>query len=171
VIFRSFGAVIILAGLFCAATASGRTAATSCRGISLGGRFVVVRGSAAAGSISYELRLRNRGTSTCTVTGLPAGRLLARGKSPLPTHVRPAHRGALTAVLVTLVPGQSTFATARFSPDVPGPGEGTIGRCEPTAYWFRVSAPGGGTTTVPVAPPTPVCEHGTLFFTAYGRKR
>jgi hypothetical protein len=150
--------------------ASGRTAASACLGASLAGRFAVVPGSAGAGNISYELRLRNTSASPCTVTGLPLGRLLSRRKSPLPTHVRAAHRGALTAVLVTLRRGQSTFATARFSPDVPGPGEGTIGACEHKAYWFRVTAQGGGTTTVKVLPPTPVCEHGTLFFSAYGRK-
>jgi hypothetical protein len=44
------------------------------------------------------------------------------------------------------------------------------GPCEPKAYWFRVTAPGGGTTTVKVLPPTPVCEHGTLSFSAYSKR-
>ena len=77
--------------------------------------------------------------------------------------------GALTAILVTLRPGQSTRATARFSPDVPGVGEQTVGRCEPVAYSFRVTGQGGGTTTVKILPPTSVCEHGRLLFSAYGR--
>jgi hypothetical protein len=72
-------------------------------------------------------------------------------------------------VLVTLNPGQSTRATARFSPDVPGPGEQTLGRCEPIAYSFRVTGQGGGTTSAKVLPPTSVCEHGRLLFSAYGR--
>jgi Protein of unknown function (DUF4232) len=161
----------VFAAAVLAATASGHTTANACTGTSLAGRFSVIPGSAGAGNISYELRLRNIGRTTCTVTGLPLGRLLGRSKRPLPTHVRPAQRGALTAVLVRLAPGQATVATARFSPDVPGPGEGTVGACERTAYWFRVTAPAGGTTLAEVAPPTPVCEHGTLFFSAYGRKR
>src|SRR5437763_10047741 len=120
-------------------SAAGRTSASLCRGAALAGRFGVVPGSAGAGNIIYALRLRNVGTSSCTVTGLPAGRLLAVDRAALPTRVRPAQRGALTAVLVTLAPGQSTFATARFSPDVPGPGEGNVGQCERTAYWLRVA--------------------------------
>jgi hypothetical protein len=82
--------------------------------------------------------------------------------------VRAAHPNQLTAILVTLVPGDSTYATARFSPDVPGIGEQTPGQCEPKAYWFRVRAPGGGTTTVKVLPATSVCEHGTMYLSAYG---
>src|SRR4051794_16919902 len=163
VVGRSLVTGIVLVSVLGAATGPGRAAANACRGASLAGRFAVVPGSGAAGSISYELRLRNIGTASCTVTGLPLGRLLARNRTALPTHVRAAHPGALTAVLVTLAPGQSTVATARFSPDVPGPGEGTVGACERKAYWFRVSAPGGGPTTVKLAPPTSVCEHGTLF--------
>jgi hypothetical protein len=74
------------------------------------------------------------------------------------------------AALIRLAPGQRTKASARFSPDVPGPGEPTTGRkCEPTAYRLRVTARGGGTTTVVVSPPTPVCEHGQLQLSAYGR--
>jgi len=32
-----------------------------------------------------------------------------------------------------------------------------------------VTGQGGGTTTVKLAPPTPVCERGQLQFSAYGR--
>jgi hypothetical protein len=130
----------------------------------------MVPGSAGAGNIVYRLTLKNRSALPCTVTGLPSGQLLGRLHNPLPTHVRAANPGALTAVLVTLLPGQSTVATARFSPDVPGPGETTMRRCEPPSYWFRVRAQGGGITIVPVKPPTSVCEHGTLSFTAYGTR-
>lgn len=151
-----------------ATTAADGMGITSCKGSQLAGRFAVVPGSAAAGSITYALRLRNVSQSTCSVTGLPQGQLLGRHGGKLPTHVRAAFPGALTAILVTLKPGQSTRATARFSPDVPGPGEQTPGSCEPTAYSFRVTAK-GGTTTVKVLPPTPVCEHGQLLFSAYGR--
>lgn len=153
-----------------ASTAFGHKAASSCAGDQLAGRFAVVLGSAAAGSISYKLTLKNVSAETCTLTGLPLGQLLGKQKVKLPTHVRAAHPGALTAILVTLGTGASTFATARFSPDVSGPGEQGKGACEPKAYWFRVRAQGGGTTTVQVSPPTPVCEHGTLFLSAYSQK-
>jgi hypothetical protein len=127
----------------------------------------VVYGSAGAGNIVYKLTLKNTSSTPCTVSGLPQGELLGKTRTKLPTHVRAAHANQLTAVLVTFAPGDSASATARFSPDVPGTGEQTIGRCEPKAYWFRVRAPGGGTTTVKLAPPTSVCEHGTLSFSAY----
>lgn len=126
-------------------------------------------GSAGAGNITYALRLKNTSKASCSVTGLPQGQLLGRRGGRLPTHVRAAFPGALTAILVTLRPGQSTRATARFSPDVPGTGEQMSGPCEPTAYSFRVTAQGGGTTTVKALPATPVCEHGRLLFSAYGR--
>jgi hypothetical protein len=150
-----------------ASTAFGHRSAAGCTGAQLAGRFAVIPGSPGAGNISYKLTLKNTSATPCTVTGLPVGRLLGKAKQKLPTHVRAAHPGQLTAILVTLVPGDSTYATARFSPDVPGPGEQAPGQCEPKAYWFRVSPRGGGTTTVKVMPPTPVCEHGTMSFSAY----
>ena len=144
--------------------------AAPCSGSQLAGTFSVVRGSAGAGNISYRLALKNVSGSACTVTGLPRGRLLSRTGKPLPTHVRAAFPGSLTAVLVRLAPGAHASATARFSRDVPGVGEPVAGlRCGPTAYWLRVAAPGGGTTRAKVAPATPVCEHGRLLFTAYRR--
>jgi hypothetical protein len=164
-------AVIALLAALAAAGAGHATAATPfCSGSQLTGTFRVVPGSAGAGNIVYALRLRNRSARSCAVTGLPVVRLLGRAGRPLPTHARAAFRGGLTAALVRLAPGRQTRATARFSPDVPGPGEPVVGRqCEPTAYRLRVSARGGGTTTVAVSPPTPVCEHGQLQLSAYGR--
>src|SRR5436305_2067159 len=111
------GALVAVAAAALAVTAAlGRPQLADCAGGQLAGRFAVVPGSGAAGSISYALTLKNTSAIPCTVTGLPLGRLLGRRKAPLPTHVRAAHPGALTAVLVTLVPGDSTFASARFSP-------------------------------------------------------
>jgi hypothetical protein len=50
-------------------------------------------------------------------------------------------------------------------------GEPTAGtKCEPTAWSFRVTGQGGGTTLVKLTPPTPVCEHGRLLFSAYSVK-
>lgn len=162
-------ALVLAAGA--ASCASAATHATGrCTGGQLAGTFKVVPGSAGAGNIVYALVLKNVSTSTCRVTGLPRGRLLGKTGKPLPTHVVPAFKGALSAVLVTLAPGKSTRATARFSPDVPGTGEPVAGRqCEPTAYWFRVSGQGGGTTRVRLRPATPVCEHGQLQLSAYGK--
>lgn len=146
--------------------------AAPCTGSQLAGTFSVVRGSAGAGNISYRLTLKNVSSSTCTVTGLPQGRLLSKTGKPLPTHIRAAFPGALAAVLVRLAPGARAYAEARFSPDVPGVGEPVAGlRCEPTAYRLRVTAPGGGATNANVTPPTPVCEHGRLLFKAYGTSR
>jgi hypothetical protein len=155
--------------------ASTATAATQldkrCTGAQLKGTFSVVRGSAGAGNVTYRLLLKNVSSHRCVVTGLPQGRLLGKTGKALPTTVMASAPGMLTAVLVRLAPGGSTFATARFSPDVPGPGEPTAGRrCEPTAWYFRVAAQGGGTTRATLAPPTPVCEHGRLFFSAYSVK-
>jgi hypothetical protein len=160
--------LMLLLGLF-HATAVASTSAAPCRGTQLAGTFKVVPGSPGAGNIVYALVLRNTSASQCQVTGLPQGRLLDRSGKPLPTHVIPAFMGALAAPLVRLSPGATTRATARFSPDVPGPGEPVAGkRCERTSYWFRVTAQGGGTTKVKLAPATPVCEHGQLQFSAYG---
>jgi hypothetical protein len=145
----------------------------ACRGSQLAASFSVIHGSAGAGNIVYALRLRNHSDRSCLVSGLPRLRLLGRSGRALPTHVVAAHPGQLTAVRVVLRPGAYASASARFSPDVPGPGEGVTDRCEPVAYRARVTAPpGGGTTTARIAPPTPVCEHGTMSFSALvaGRK-
>jgi hypothetical protein len=150
-----------------ASAASARSEAPLCKGSQLAGTFSGVPGSAGAGNITYRLVLRNRSTSQCQLSGLPSVGLLGKTGKPLPTTVKAAFPGALTAVLVRLAPGGKTRATARFSPDVPGVGETTVGRCEPVAYWLRVNAPGGGTTKVKIAQPTSVCEHGRLNFSAY----
>jgi hypothetical protein len=164
-------AALVIAGtaLAVASTAGAAHTVARCRGAQLAGVFAVVPDSAGAGNITYALRLKNVSGSACTVTGLPQGVLLNAARKQLPTHVRAAFPGALSAILVTLAPGHSTRATARFSPDVPGPGEQSIGRCEPVAWWFRVTGQGGGWTTVRISPRTPVCEHGRLFFSAYRR--
>jgi hypothetical protein len=139
-----------------------------CTGAALAGSFAPVPGSAGAGSITYRLVLRNASARTCAVTGIPELRLLGRSGNPLPTHLAPARPGIATAVLVRLAPRGYTSVSARFSPDVPGPGEPVSGRqCEPTAYKLRVTARGGGSTIVPIVKPTPVCEHGSLVVSLY----
>jgi hypothetical protein len=135
-----------------------------CTASQLSGSFSVINGSAGAGGISYRLRLRNRSSRTCFVSGLPGLRLLGKTGRPLPTDVTPAFRPGLTAVRVVLRPGRAAKADARFSPDIPGPGEPQIGgRCEPKAYKLRVTPPpGGGKLLAPVSPPTSVCEQGSM---------
>src|SRR3954449_5954982 len=120
VALSSFGALAALAFLAGPAVPAMEPA---CHGAQLNGRFAVVPGSAGAGNIVYRLTLKNTSATACTVTGLPQGQLLGKTRAKLPTHVRAAYPNQLTAVLVTLAPGRTTHATARFSPDVPGPGE------------------------------------------------
>ncbi|HZU20558.1 MAG TPA: DUF4232 domain-containing protein [Gaiellaceae bacterium] len=166
----AFG-VVALAAVAAAASASSAVSLRLCKGPQLSGSFAVVKGSAGAGNISYQLVLKNVSRTTCELTGLPQGRLLGKKGKALPTHVRAAFPGALTAVLVRLAPGRKAYATARFSPDVPGPGEPRAGtKCEPTASYLRVTAQGGGTVKVKLSPPTPVCEHGQLQFSSYGTR-
>src|SRR5262245_11696807 len=143
-----------------------------CTASDLSGTFAVVPGSPGAGNIVYELRLKNTSGSTCTVTGIPGVTLLDRAGKKLPTHPVPAHPGALTAVLVTVAPGATAAATARFSPDVPGTGEPVMGgRCEPVAYTLLVRPNGGGTLRAPIRPPTPVCEHGGMSWSVLTQSR
>jgi Domain of unknown function (DUF4232) len=157
--------VAVLAG-----ASAGRGAGVPfCTGGQLSGTFRVVPGSAGAGNIVYRLRLTNKSSATCAVSGLPMVHLYGRTGKPLPTHPIPAFRAGLTAVLVRISPGGSAHATARFSPDVPGTGEPVSGmRCEPVAYSLHVTARGGGVTKAAIKPATPVCEHGQLQLSAYG---
>ena len=140
-----------------------------CTGSWLEGTFNLVQGSQEAGSVIYALRLENRSALRWSVVGIPSVQLVGRTGASLPTIVRASRPSALTPRIVTLGPARAAVAEARFSPDVPGRGEPrrADGRCEPTAYRMRVATPGGGTVVVPLRPPTPVCEHGSLQFSAY----
>ncbi len=144
-----------------AGTGAARPTTAACSAHDLGGSFKVVRGSAGAGQITYALRLTNRSSGACWVSGIPQLRLLGAKGGALPTTISAAHPGQATAAMIVLRPGRSARADARFSPDVPGPGEQTTKPCEPTAHRLRVTI-GGGSVTVIVTPPTPVCEHGAL---------
>jgi hypothetical protein len=166
---RLLALAVLAAAAVAAGGASARPHVAFCRGADLAGRFAAVPGSAGAGNIVYRLRLVNRSRTACDVTGLPAVRLLGKTGKALPTHPVPARPGMATSVLVALSPGAAAVADARFSPDVPGVGEGGTGPCEPRAYRLRVGARGGGSTVVPIAPPTPVCEHGQLQLSLYRR--
>jgi hypothetical protein len=165
---RRLSVFLVVSAALLAVSANASSTTAFCKGSQLTGTFSVVAGSAGAGNINYRLALKNVSSSTCAVTGLPQGHLLSKTGKVQPTHIIAGQPGALTAVLVKLAPGKKAYATARFSPDIPGTGEPTTGPCEAKSWWFVVNAKGGGTTKVKVAPPTPVCEHRQLQFKAYG---
>ena len=148
-------------------TTGGSSTAGACAGSDLSGVFAVIPGSAGAGQIVYRLRLTNTSASQCYVSGLPVVQLLDSSGAQLPTHVRAARPGTGIAARIVLAAGKSTFADARFSPDVPGQGDQQGPQCQPKAVTLRVSAPGGGTVDSPIRPATSVCEQGTLSFTLY----
>src|SRR5262249_33443985 len=108
------------------------------------------------------LTLTNISQKACTLAGLAYGVMLEDAKNKgLPTHVK----GNASAAPVTLEPGDSATATARFSPDVPkSPG----GKCEPNARQLSLN-PGAGTVEAPVKPSTSVCD-GTLHFGAFEKR-
>jgi hypothetical protein len=141
-------------------------AATACTGDAMSGSVSVIPGSPAAGQISYRLRVTNDSPVACFVTGLPIVQLVDQVGHDLPTNAQPALPGTATAARIILQPGASASADARFSPDVPGGSEQTDGPCEPKAYTLRVSL-AGAPLDVQTAPPTPVCERGTLSFSLY----
>jgi len=143
-------------------------AAPACTGTDLGGSFAGIPGSAGAGQISYRLTVTNTSNSACFVSGMPQLQLLDAQGGALPTSVTAAQPGQATAAKIVLQPSASATSDARFSPDVPGVGEGQAGQpCEPVAHQLQVTATGGGTFTVPITPPTSVCEHGSLRMTLY----
>ncbi len=143
-------------------------AAAACTGSSLAGTFAGVPGSAGAGQISYRLTVTNTSNSACFVSGLPQLQLLDAQGGALSTSVTAAQPGTATAAKIVLQPSASATSDARFSPDVPGVGEGQAGQpCEPVAHQLQVTATGGGTFVVPITPPTSVCEHGSLRMTLY----
>jgi hypothetical protein len=110
----------------------------------------------------------NTTTGRCFLTGIPRLRLLDHAGHTLPTNaVFGGRPGTLTAVIVPIGEGQAGTLTARFSPDVPGPGEQTSGPCEKTAARLLVAPSGGGSFTVPIAPATPVCEHGSMQLSVF----
>lgn len=143
-------------------------AAPACTGSSLGGTFAGIPGSAGAGQISYRLTVTNTSNAACFVSGMPQLQLLDAQGAALPTSVTAAQPGQATAAKIVLQPSASATSDARFSPDVPGVGEGQAGKpCEPVAHQLQVTANGGGTFVVPITPPTSVCEHGSLRMTLY----
>jgi len=163
-------AAVVVASSSGLAASGASGAPTACRAGQLSARMAVIVGSAGAGNIEYRLLLRNASRASCVVSGHPGLRLRGAAGQNLPTHVTPVPPNAI-GVIVTLVPGGSAQATLRFSPDVPGPGEGMVGACEKTAHTVRVTlaSPGQGSLIGPITPPTAVCEHGGMTETNLSR--
>jgi hypothetical protein len=150
------------------ATGASGSTVPRCHTSDLTGSFTVVRGSAGAGNIVYNLDLKNTSSHPCTVYGYPGMQLLDAQHKPLPTTVQRSPIVAKT--YVTLIPNGDASASARFSPDVPGPGEPVSGACEPTAAYTEITAPDETTQLVTaVSPPTSVCEHGSMQVSAFVR--
>jgi len=148
------------------APASGASGTARCHTSDLSASYTVVFGSAAAGSISYNLRLTNTSMHQCTIYGYAGMLLLDANHKPLPTNVQ---RDSLVPKrLLRLNPGGSAAATARFSPDVHGVGDNPGQACQPTAHYTEVTPPDETTQLVTaVSPPTSVCERGTMALSAF----
>jgi len=143
------------------ALAGARLSLPGCKGSQLSAAMSVIPGSAGAGNIGYRLTLKNHG-GACILGDHPGLKLLKANGQGLPTRVIKSGRTAFGTM--TVGTGHSTSARLRFSPDVAGPGEPGKGPCEPAAHKVKVllSAPGSGTVTGAVKPPTSVCEHGSI---------
>ncbi len=141
-------------------------ASNECTGDAMSGTFAVVPGSPGAGQIVYTLTVKNTSPTSCYVTGLPDAQLIGSNGADLPTHVIAEQAGEPTSAKITLAPGGSASADARFSPDVAGTGDQTSGPCEPVASKLRVGF-GGAPLDVAISPPTSVCERGQLQFKVF----
>lgn len=134
------------------------TQVSACRGADLTGTFSEVAGSGAAGSISYSLKLTNVASAACFVDGVPDVQLVSKAGDDLQTRAQAAEGDS--PAKVSLAPGASAKAEARFSP--------TVAPCNPTpAATLHVTATGGGTVDVPVDPPTPVCNGGAMVWSGF----
>ncbi|MGA8297072.1 MAG: DUF4232 domain-containing protein [Acidimicrobiales bacterium] len=166
----TLGVGVFATSVGAASASSSPARIASCTASEVAVSFNVVRGSQGAGQTSYALRVKNVSAATCRTGGLP--QLVLRGGrgAKLPTKVEVAC-GNCAAIVINLRPGLSAWSTARFSPDVPGPGE-TGRQCEPTAYHVVVTTP-GSTRGVEGAihPPTPVCSHGRILLTYLGTSK
>ncbi len=135
--------------------------AAPCTASQLSATFSLIRGSGAAGQISYSLSFNNVSSNSCTFQGASSAQLLSHDGSPLPTRIVPGP--GIGLVGAQLVPGTSASVPVRFSPSVPGTGDSQNGPCQPKAFELDVTLTGGGGTVhAPIAPPTSVCERGTL---------
>jgi hypothetical protein len=157
-------AVVALALLATLTGACGRStsgvALARCGPSSVRATFSLVPGSQGAGQVEYTLTITNTGRASCTISGLPAIRLLGAGHVALATR---AHADGGGSHAVKLAAGRWAQSNATFSPDIAAsnePGD----RCEPLAYSLALTLRGGGRLLAPMDP-TMVCQHGAIAFT------
>lgn len=168
---RLFGAgLLTIAGLIAALAATGaptaaaragaQAATVGCQASALSATFKYVEGSNGAGNLEYQLTIKNSGP-TCALASEPDLRLINKSGQAQPTHVNKYKPGT-----ATIAEGKSASVNLRFSADIPGPGEPTMGPCEASSFKVKVllGAPASGSVTGPISPPTPVCEHGTMSY-------
>jgi hypothetical protein len=136
-----------------------------CHTSGLSGSFTLVPNSQGAGNEVAKVTLTNTSGTVCHVYGFVGMQLLNAQHQPLPTNVVRDH--SLAELIVTLIPNGSASAAARFSPDVPGPGDAQNGQCQPTAAFVEITPPDETThLVVPVQPATSVCSSGQLRTTS-----
>lgn len=128
----------------------------ACKGSDLTASFDAIPGSEGAGNIVYLLKIANSSPSSCTLT-ITNFQLLASSGANNPTNITPPGPATLAA-------GGSVTYNARFSPDVTGTGDNTTAgsQCQPTSATLRIN----GSLDAPIAPPTPVCEKGSMTLTS-----
>jgi hypothetical protein len=139
------------------ATAAEPSAASPCVAGQLRAGYTVVPFSEGAGTVSYQLTIRNRSADACALTPPLTMELLDRRDRPLATRIiAPDAQDT-----VVLAPGQWAQAESRFSPDTAGPGE-SPSECEPPAHALALHI--GDDRVVAPMDPSPVCENGTISF-------
>jgi hypothetical protein len=130
-----------------------------CVASGLKGSFLIVPGSAGAGHVDARAVLTNISAAPCTTFGYVGLQLLGASDTPLPTHVV---RAPGSEPHITLAPGGSASALARFSPDIPGPGDSQSGACQPVAQGTEITPPNDTHFVVAPGLMSSVCSQGTI---------
>jgi hypothetical protein len=142
-----------------AATTTTTPGVARCVASKLKGSFLVIPGSAGAGHVEARVVLTNISSAPCTTFGYVGMQLLGASDTPLPTHVV---RSPGSEPAITLAPGGSASATARFSPDIPGPGDAPSGACQPVAQGTEITPPNDTHFVVAPGLMSSVCSQGTI---------
>ena len=123
-------------------------------------------GSPGAGQRYALLSLRNTSSHSCRVFGYAGLQLLdARGRA-LATHVVRDHSRAPRSIV--LAPGRRTRALLHWTV-VPSGDEPQTGACEPTPHRVEVTPPDEVRHVVLRWELGPVCGHGRIDLTPFGR--